>query len=79
MRTTVNLDQDVVEVARSLSQARGISLGAALSLLVRRGISSTSNDTADPVGESARFPTFEVTESAPTFGTEEVRRALEEE
>lgn len=79
MRTTVNLDQDIVEVARSLSQARGISLGAALSLLVRRGISGTSDGTTDPGRESAQFPTFEVAESTPTFGTEAVRRALEEE
>ncbi|MEX2444294.1 MAG: hypothetical protein WD492_11845 [Alkalispirochaeta sp.] len=38
MRTTVNLDEDIIEVARSMSLARGISLGAALSILARRGI-----------------------------------------
>jgi hypothetical protein len=73
------LDQDIVEVARSLSKARGISLGAALSLLVRRGISSSSGDTAGSVDGGGRFPTFEVAESTPSFGTNEVRRALDEE
>src|SRR5437016_2635303 len=38
MRTTLNLPDDVYEVARSLAAARGISLGDALAELVRRGL-----------------------------------------
>lgn len=75
----MNLDQDIIEVARSLSRARDISLGAALSILVRRGMRSSFADSGDSPDGPERFPTFEVTESAPSFGTEEVRRALDEE
>ncbi|MFW5828494.1 MAG: hypothetical protein ACOCU4_10390 [Alkalispirochaeta sp.] len=79
MRTTVNLDEDIIEVARSLSQARGISLGAALSTLARRGIGSTAGDPEEPVDNGDRFPTFSVTESAPPFSGKDVRRALDED
>ena len=79
MRTTVNLEQDVIDVARSLSQARGISLGAALTVLVRRGITRTAYSTNSSAASSEQFPTCAVTESAPSFGTEDVRRALDED
>lgn len=38
MRTTLELDDTVVSAARSLARARGISLGAAVSELARRGL-----------------------------------------
>ena len=38
MRTTVNLPEDVYEVARSIASAKRISLGEALAQLVRRGL-----------------------------------------
>ncbi len=38
MRTTVDLDEDVVQVARDLAQEREQSLGRVLSDLVRRGL-----------------------------------------
>ena len=37
MRTTVNLDQDVYELASHYAAARGITLGKALGELVRNG------------------------------------------
>lgn len=37
MRTTVNIDNDVLAVARALAERQGISLGRALSELARRG------------------------------------------
>jgi hypothetical protein len=37
MRTTLTLDSDVVELARRLARSRRISLGQAVSELVRRG------------------------------------------
>ena len=38
MRTTVNLDDDIVELAKSYAQNRSLALGKALSELVRRGV-----------------------------------------
>lgn len=38
MRTTLSIDDDVLEAARTLAEARHISLGAALSTLARRGM-----------------------------------------
>ncbi|TVR85202.1 MAG: antitoxin [Spirochaetaceae bacterium] len=79
MRTTLNLDQDVLEVARSLSAARGISIGAAVSALARRGISGAGGGEQQRSHGDSRFPTFSVAENAPSFGTEEVKQALDDE
>jgi hypothetical protein len=79
MRTTVKLDRDVVEVARSLAATEGISLGAAISALARRGIAGTPGTRSTGKEETTRFPTFSVSEDAPQFGTEEVRQALDDE
>ncbi|HKK49790.1 MAG TPA: hypothetical protein VJ932_11885 [Alkalispirochaeta sp.] len=79
MRTTVNLDEDIIDVARSMSLARGISLGSALSILARRGIRRSGGDTEGVEEDIDRFPTFSVTESVPSFSTEDVRRALDED
>ncbi len=38
MRTTINLDPDVAEIARQYARRRSVSLGKAVSELVRRGI-----------------------------------------
>jgi hypothetical protein len=38
MRTTLTLDDDVLEAARKLSEARGIPIGAVVSELARRGL-----------------------------------------
>jgi hypothetical protein len=38
MRTTVNLDEDVARVAKAYAADRNLSLGAALSILVKQDI-----------------------------------------
>ena len=40
MRTTLNLDDDVVEMVRQYSEARSIALGKAASELVRKGFTT---------------------------------------
>lgn len=45
MRITVDLDQDVLRVARHLAQEREESLGRVLSDLVRRGLQPTGKVT----------------------------------
>ena len=79
MRTTINLDQDIVEVARSLATTKGISFGAAVSALARRGIAGSFGRREEKPDRGSRFPTIEVAEGAPSFGTDEVKRAMEDE
>ncbi|MDE0034917.1 MAG: hypothetical protein OXU75_17565 [Deltaproteobacteria bacterium] len=56
MRTTVTIDDDVLAVARALSERRGISLGSALSELARRGFRGTAAARNDDDG----VPVFHV-------------------
>ncbi|WP_420621348.1 CopG family transcriptional regulator [Candidatus Poriferisodalis sp.] len=72
MRTTLELDDDVLAVARSLAQERGISIGAAMSELARRGCRQR------PGAASRGVPGFEVgTDSGPI--TPEMVRAASED
>lgn len=74
MRTTLNLDDDVFELARSLAEARRSSIGKVLSDLARRGA------VPRPSSKSrSGFHTFDVSESDEAFGPEDVRSALEAE
>jgi hypothetical protein len=55
MRTTLNLPEDVYEVARSVAESKDISLGDALAELVRRGLSPQPR-----IHEEEGFPCFTV-------------------
>ena len=72
MRTTLNIDDDVFEQARSLADARRISRGKALSEMARRGMH------ARPVGVSkSAFFTFAPQGAPSSFGPEDIKKALE--
>ncbi len=49
MRTTLTLDNDVLDAARRLSEARGVSIGEVVSDLARRGLAAATSS-----GETAR-------------------------
>ena len=70
MRTTVNLDDDVFRITRSLAEETNSSLGAVLSLLVRKGLAAE----AAPHGDLG-IPVFTVSEKAPLFGADQVSEA----
>lgn len=53
MRTTLDLDEGVLAAGRALARDRGISLGAAMSELARRGLRPTG------VRQLSGFPVFE--------------------
>jgi antitoxin component of RelBE/YafQ-DinJ toxin-antitoxin module len=57
VRTTVNIDDDVLAVAREMAARLGITLGQALSRRARRGM----RDGAGPL------PVFEVSPDAPVI------------
>jgi len=72
MRTTLDIDDDVLEVARALAAAEGRSIGQAVSGLARRGL--TANLRVDESG----LPVFTVPVDATPITAETVRRALDE-
>jgi hypothetical protein len=48
MRTTVTLDQEAYELASLYSRGRGLTLGAALSELAKKGIESLQAQRSSP-------------------------------
>lgn len=73
MRTTLQIDDDVLEDARSIARSEGKSVGAVISELARRSLR--------PVGivEVDGFPVFDVPPDAPAVTSEDVVRALEDD
>lgn len=74
MRTTLNLDDDVLVLARGLAESHKISLGEAVSHLARRGARQPT-----PFTMKDGFPVYSVDPSAPKFGPEDVQIALDAE
>ncbi len=72
MRTTLNVDDDVLASARALAQEQGVSLGAALSELARRGSRPRAVAVERPV------PGFVVDRDSPPITPEMVRAANED-
>ena len=73
MRTTLKIDDDVFEAAKSLAMAEEKSIGEVISDLARRGLAPRSNgETRDG------FPVFEVRQDAAALTLEKVRQALDE-
>lgn len=70
MRTTLEIDDEVLAAARALSAESGMSLGAAVSELARRGLRPRVVDDG--------FPTFEVPADTAPMTPAMVREALEE-
>jgi hypothetical protein len=73
MRTTLDIDEDVIAAARELAAADRKSLGAVISELARRGL------TPARVDATGRFPVITSPPDAPPITPEMVRRALDED
>jgi hypothetical protein len=74
MRTTINIDDDVLAAARALADQEGRALGTVVSELIRRGLEPRTTYRVD----EGAFPTFEVSDAAPPISLDTVRRALED-
>jgi hypothetical protein len=74
MRTTLDVDSDVLEAAKSLAEARQTSIGKALSQLARRGVTVLS-----PLSARNGFCVFQVSDGTPGFGPDEIQAALDAE
>ncbi len=73
MRTTVNIDDDVLDLAKSWASWNKCSLGSALSELARRGF-----PRARPTFTEDGWPVFGVAPGGKTITDEDVYRALDE-
>ncbi len=70
MRTTVAIDDDVLQAARKLAAARDQPLGKVVSDLMRRGLSIRR----EYFGGDAGFPLFQVREDSPPITLDDVKR-----
>lgn len=73
MRTTLDLDDDLVRALKPVAAAEGQSLGRLVSELVRTAMQSRLSTV-----ERNGFPVFDVVDGAPVFGPDEVARALDD-
>lgn len=72
MRTTLNIDDDVMRVVRSLASHQGKPVGQVVSELVRRGLKPAAPSRQEG------FPLFDVPGNAPAITPEMVRDALDD-
>jgi hypothetical protein len=69
MRTTLTLDDDILELAARQAKLRGVSLGKTVSDLLRRGLSAPT-----PSQEKDGIVVFQLPVDSPRVTTDEVRR-----
>ncbi len=69
MRTTLTLDDDILELAARQAKLRGVSLGKAVSDLLRRGLSAPT-----PSRSKDGLVVFQLPADSPKVTTDEVRR-----
>ncbi len=74
MRTTIDLDDDVLHAVRIVARVEQKSLGRVLSELARRGLTPIEREIEDSDG----FPVFHVPADAPPITSDLVRVALDE-
>jgi hypothetical protein len=73
MRTTLDIDDDVVVAARELATGERRSLGSVISDLARRGLTPARIET------DGGLPVIRVPAGTPPITAEMVRRALDED
>ena len=74
MRTTLAIDDDVLDAARAIAEQTRRSLGQIVSELARRGLRPRSESRT-----RGGLPHFEVSEKARPFTPDSVRQALDDD
>lgn len=74
MRTTLSLDSDIYEAAKSLADASGQNLGVVVSTLARKGLKRQES-----FGERNGLPVFQVPVDAPVIPGGLAGRLMSEE
>jgi hypothetical protein len=69
MRTTLNLDDDILELATRQAKLRGVSLGKTVSDLLRKGLSAPT-----PAQDKDGLVVFHLPADSPRVTTDDVRR-----
>ena len=69
MRTTLTLDDDVLELAARQAKLRGVSLGRTVSDLLRRGLNAST-----PAKKKEGLVVFHLPADSPEVTTDDVRR-----
>lgn len=72
MRTTLNIDPEILAAARRIAAERSKTLGDVISELARNGLRAESKRVT-----RGSFPVFKVSRHARTIAPEDVQRALE--
>jgi hypothetical protein len=75
MRTTLNVEDDVLEFAKNLAESRKISVGQAVSELARKGIKTRIGTRRDSV---SGLIVFDTPDDAPEITMESVQEALDQ-
>jgi hypothetical protein len=74
MRTTLQIEDDALDAARSLARVEGRTLGQVVSELIRRGLAPRAERAA-----RYGFPTFVTAPGARPITPEMVKRAADDE
>lgn len=74
MRTTLSLDDDLFDLTKRLAEQRKMSLSESVNFLIRRGLRSSAK-----FKERNGFAVVDVPDGTPSFGPEDVERAMNEE
>jgi len=74
MRTTLQIDDDVYQAAKSLADSDNVSVGKALSDLARKGLIRLP-----AIKKKGGIPVFSVPDDAPPLSLELVRQALDDD
>jgi CTP:molybdopterin cytidylyltransferase MocA len=69
MRTTLTLDDDVLELAARQAKLRGVSLGKTVSDLLRKGLNAST-----PAQDKGGLVVFHLPADSPKVTTDDVRR-----
>jgi hypothetical protein len=79
MRTTVTLDEDVYQIATLYAKGRGVTFGAALSELARRGYTASPSRSPSPRLVRAPNGVLMLPARGRVITSEMVKAALEED
>ena len=74
MRTTLNIDDEILDAARSIAEERNLSVGTVLSDLARRGLRPAGADRR----KRTDFPVFDVSQDGTILTLDRVKRHEDE-
>jgi hypothetical protein len=79
MRTTITLDEDVYQLAMLYAKGRGVTLGAAIGEMARKGFEARRSESPSPRLKRAPNGLLILPATGRTITSEMVKAALEED